>query len=251
LRILEFVNQVGKAIRQDKTAPSDPRCDRSILERQLQPASELAMQFLTGRLSRPRGTTYAEGRKNERAVRQGAELIDTGGARAEMESKVKLFGHPIHPMLIVFPLGLLSTAVLFDVLYLVTGNPDLAIVSFWAMAAGIVGGLLAALFGAWDWLAIPRDTRAKRIGLWHGGGNVVIVALFALSWILRLGDATYLPNIVPLVIGVIAAAMALITAWLGAELVYRLRVAVDDDANLDATSSLARSGVAHVEPPAS
>ena len=168
-----------------------------------------------------------------------------------MESKVKLFGHPVHPMLIVFPLGLLSTAVLFDLLYLVTANADFSVVSFWAMAAGIVGGLLAAVFGLWDWLAIPRDTRAKRIGLWHGGGNVVIVALFALSWILRLDDAAYLPNIVPLVIGVVAAAMALVTAWLGGELVYRLRVAVDDDAHLDATSSLARDGVAHVEPPAS
>jgi uncharacterized membrane protein len=168
-----------------------------------------------------------------------------------MESKVKLFGHPIHPMLIVFPLGLLSTAVLFDVLYVVTGNADLAIVSFWAMAAGIVGGLFAAIFGAWDWLAIPRDTRAKRIGLWHGGGNVVILALFASSWILRLGDTAYLPSIIPLVIGLIAAAMALVTAWLGAELVYRLRVAVDDDANLDATNSLSHTGVARIEPPAS
>jgi uncharacterized membrane protein len=168
-----------------------------------------------------------------------------------MESKVKLFGHPVHPMLVVFPLGLLSTAVLFDVLYLATGNGDLAIVSFWAMAVGIVGGLLAAVFGLWDWLAIPRDTRAKRIGLWHGGGNVAIVGLFAMSWIIRLGNPAYLPNLVPLVIGVLAVAMALVTAWLGAELVYRLRVAVDDDANLDASSSLARTGVAHVEPPAS
>ena len=48
-------------------------------------------------------------------------------------------------------------------------------------AAGIVGGLLAAVFGLIDWLAIPKDTRARRIGAWHGGGNVVIVLLFVIN----------------------------------------------------------------------
>ena len=104
-----------------------------------------------------------------------------------MESKVKLFGHPVHPMLIVLPLGLLSTAVVFDIVYLLTDEPAFSTVAFWNIAAGIVGGLLAAVFGAWDWMHIPRETRAKRIGLWHGGGNVVVVVLFALSWLLRAG----------------------------------------------------------------
>ena len=62
-----------------------------------------------------------------------------------MESRLKLLGHPVHPMLIVFPLGLLSTAVLFDVLYIVTENVDLSTFAFWALAAGLVGGLAAAV----------------------------------------------------------------------------------------------------------
>ena len=155
-----------------------------------------------------------------------------------MESRVKLLGHPVHPMLIVFPLGLLSTAVIFDILYVVTANVEFATVAFWAIAAGIIGGLAAAVFGAIDWLALPRDTRARSIGLLHGGGNVVIVVLFLVSWLQRLGDPTYLPSVVPMVLGLIGAGLALITAWLGGELVYRLRVAVDDDAHLNATSSL-------------
>jgi uncharacterized membrane protein len=156
-----------------------------------------------------------------------------------MESKLKLLGHPVHPMLIVFPLGLLSTAVIFDLLYLATGNGDLAIFAFWAIAAGVVGGLAAAVFGFGDWLAIPGGTRAKRLGLVHGIGNVAVTALFALSWLLRTGDPTYLPdNPLPLILGVAGALIALFTAWLGAEMVYRLRVAVDDGANLDASSSL-------------
>jgi uncharacterized membrane protein len=168
-----------------------------------------------------------------------------------MESKVKLLGHPVHPMLIVFPLGLLSTAVIFDLLYLFTGNEDLATFAFWAIIAGVIGGLAAALFGLWDWLGIPKGTRAKRLGLIHGGGNVLVTALFALSWILRLDDPAYLPdNALPLILGLVGAALALFTAWLGGELVHRLRVGVDDAANLDASSSLAGDGAADVERPA-
>ena len=167
-----------------------------------------------------------------------------------METRFKLLGHPVHPMLIVFPLGLLATAVVFDVLYVLTSNEELAIFSFWAILAGVIGGLAAALFGLWDWLSIPSGTRAKAVGLWHGAGNVVVVALFALSWFMRRDDPTYLPAILPLVVALIGAALALLTAWLGGELVYRLRVAVDDDAGLNATSSLADSGVADVDRPA-
>src|SRR3954454_11285173 len=139
-----------------------------------------------------------------------------------MESRIKLLGHPIHPMLIVLPLGLLSTAVVFDVLYVITGNDDLATFSFWALAAGIVGGLLAAVFGLADWLTIPGGTRAKRVGAFHGGGNVVVVALFGISFLLRIGDPQYLPNLLPLVFAVLGAGLALVTAWLGGVFVFRL-----------------------------
>jgi uncharacterized membrane protein len=164
-----------------------------------------------------------------------------------VESHVKLLGHPVHPMLIVFPLGLLSTAVIFDVLYVLTGNVDLSTFSFWALIAGLVGGLAAALFGLIDWLAIPKGTRAKRIGAFHGGGNLIVVLLFALSLIARWSSPAYLPNVLPMIFGLFGAGLALVTAWLGGELVFRLRVAVDDDANLDATNSIGREGVAKVE----
>ena len=105
-----------------------------------------------------------------------------------MESKAKLLGHPVHPMLIVFPLGLLATAVIFDVIALTTGNGAWLGMAFYLIAAGVIGGLAAAVFGLIDWLAIPPGTRAKAIGLWHGVGNVVVVALFAVSWFLRRGS---------------------------------------------------------------
>ena len=155
-----------------------------------------------------------------------------------VESRAKLAGHAVHPMLIVFPLGLLSTAAIFDLLYLATGNAALATVGFWNIAAGVLGGLLAAVFGFWDWLHIPSGTRAKAIGLRHGGGNVVVVGLFAVAWLLRWGDPAHVPNGLPFVLELVAVVLALVTGWLGGELVERLRVGVDDGAHLDAPNSL-------------
>jgi uncharacterized membrane protein len=101
------------------------------------------------------------------------------------DSSVKVFGHPVHPMLIVFPLGLLATAVIFDVAYLATSTAYLSEVAYWMVVAGLLGGLVAAPFGLLDWLAIPAGTHAKRIGVWHGIGNGIVVMLFALSWYVR------------------------------------------------------------------
>jgi uncharacterized membrane protein len=162
---------------------------------------------------------------------------------AFMESRAKLFGHPIHPMLIVFPLGLLGMAVIFDLLALTLGNGYWAEIAYWMMAAGVVTGLIAAPFGFVDWLAIPAGTRAKRIGALHGVGNVVVVLLFAGSWWLR-GDAPGAPTMLPLTLGFAGLALALITGWLGGELVDRLAVGVDEGAHLDAPSSLTTRRVA-------
>jgi uncharacterized membrane protein len=155
-----------------------------------------------------------------------------------MESKAKLAGHAIHPMLITLPLGLLGTAVIFDIIRAFTNEADLAVASFYMLAAGIIGGLLAAVFGLVDWLAIPARTRAKGIGALHGIGNVVVVVLFAVSWLLRRGQADYKPTGIAFWLGVVAVVLALATAWLGGELVERLGVGVDEGANLDAPSSL-------------
>ena len=154
-----------------------------------------------------------------------------------MESRAKLAGHPVHQMLIVFPLGLLATAVVFDVISLVTGTPVWARTAFYMIGAGVVTGLAAAIPGTVDWLAIPRGTRAKRIGLIHGVGNVIVVALFALSWYLRR-DQPADPPTGAVVAGLLGAGLSVVTAWLGGELVDRLGVGVYDGAHLDAPSSL-------------
>ena len=151
---------------------------------------------------------------------------------------MKLFGHPIHPMLVVFPLGLFATAVVFDILYMSAGNLAFATVAFYMIAAGIIGGLLAAIFGFIDWLGLRGNTRAKNLGLWHGLGNFTIVVLFIISWLLRRGNADLVPNSLALLLSFAGVGLALITGWIGGELVYRLGVQVDPNANPDAPSSL-------------
>src|SRR5215208_2352966 len=131
-----------------------------------------------------------------------------------MESKAKLLGHPVHPMLIVLPLGLFIGAVVFDALYLWRGSPAFATVAYWNIAGGVVGGLLAALFGAIDWFAIPTGTRAKRIGLLHGGSNVVVVVIFAMVWLMR-GDTSGLGTTTNLfLLEVVALALGAVAGWL-------------------------------------
>lgn len=170
-----------------------------------------------------------------------------------MESRAKLLGHALHPILIVFPLGLLGMAAIFDLLYLATGLRDLPVASYWMIAAGVVTGLLAAVFGFWDWVHVPGGSRAKAIGAWHGGGNVVVVVLFAAAWVLRAnartGSVEYAPNGLPLILEVAALVLALGTGWLGGELVERLGVGVDPGANVNAPSSLSGRPAASNLPP--
>jgi uncharacterized membrane protein len=158
-----------------------------------------------------------------------------------MRSRARFAGHAVHPMLIVLPLGLFVTAVVFDALYLVTGSANFAVSGAYTTAAGVLGGLLAGLFGWVDWFAVPARTRAKRIGLVHGVGNVVVLALFAVSWLLRLDRDTWEPGTFSFVFAVAGLVLAGIGGWLGGELVERLGVGVDDDADLDADSSLRRT----------
>jgi len=149
----------------------------------------------------------------------------------------KLFGHPIHQMLIVFPLGLLATSVIFDLIGFGTGNGKWAEIAFWMIAAGVIGGLVAAVFGLIDWLAIPTGTRAKSVGVWHAVGNVVVLALFAVAWFMRQPAPDVLPRS-SFAFSVVGVLLALVTGWLGGELVDRLGIGVDKGAHADSPNSL-------------
>jgi uncharacterized membrane protein len=140
-------------------------------------------------------------------------------------------------MLIAFPVGLFVTAAVFDAVHLTSRDGPWALVSYWMIVAGVIGGLIAAVFGLIDYLKIPAGTRAHRIGLLHGVGNVIVVVLFVVSWWLRRTAPADPPG-AALIFSFAGIALASVTAWLGGELVERLGVAVHDGAHLDAPSSL-------------
>ncbi|MCI0365600.1 MAG: DUF2231 domain-containing protein, partial [Phycisphaerales bacterium] len=102
-----------------------------------------------------------------------------------MESRSKILGHPLHPILIVFPLGLLTTSVIFDMVAFWTASRYYSGIAYWMLAAGLIGGAVAGAAGFIDYRAIPARTRAKRIATYHAVGNVVVLFLFGFSWFLR------------------------------------------------------------------
>uniref|UniRef100_UPI003B3B1F91 DUF2231 domain-containing protein n=1 Tax=Spirosoma sp. TaxID=1899569 RepID=UPI003B3B1F91 len=117
-------------------------------------------------------------------------------------------------------------------------NPDLVLVSFWMITSGLMSGVASAIPGWFDWFAIPAYTRAKRIGLLHGAGNVLVLLLFGASWLWRTDNAGYQPSTLALISSGLAFVLAGLTGWLGGELVDRLGVGIDEDANLNAPNSL-------------
>ncbi|MCE5291443.1 MAG: DUF2231 domain-containing protein [Nocardiaceae bacterium] len=155
-----------------------------------------------------------------------------------MESRVKLFGHAVHPMLIAFPLGLYTTSIVFDFIYLATNRSGFPPAAAYVIATGFIGGAAAAIVGWIDWFAIPRDTRARKVGLVHGTSMAVVNVLFLVSWLFRLQADNWHPASAAFAFSIVGFAIAGIGAWLGGELVERLSVSVDTGANLDAPNSL-------------
>ena len=158
---------------------------------------------------------------------------------------MKFLGHSAHQVLIVFPVGLLMTAVIFELMALSTGSTQFWTVSYWLIAGGLVGGVVAAVFGLLDWLHIPGGTRANRIGIVHALGNATVLALFAASWWMRAAP-DQAPSNDALLLSFVGAGLLFVTGWLGGELVARLSVGVDEDAHLNASNSVRDHGV--IEP---
>jgi uncharacterized membrane protein len=141
-------------------------------------------------------------------------------------------------MLIVLPLGLYVCAVVFDVVTMFRPISELSIAAFWNIVVGSIGAVLAAVFGFIDWSKIPKNTRAKRIGVLHAVLNVTVLTLFVISAFLRIDRDYYFVTTGILVLELLAFAIAGAAGWLGGELVDRLGIGVHEGANPNAPSSL-------------
>jgi uncharacterized membrane protein len=144
-------------------------------------------------------------------------------------------------MMIVLPLGLLATAATCDVISAARRDRRLARGAYYMHSAGLLTGLGAAVPGAIDWWDIPQNTRAKKIGLLHGVGNLVVTGLFGANWLLRRRRPARITR-KGLALSTSGALLALMTGWLGGELVNRLGVGVHENANVNAPSSLSDGG---------
>jgi uncharacterized membrane protein len=146
---------------------------------------------------------------------------------ANPRSTASIAGHPIHPMLIPFPVAFFVSAFLCDLAFWYSGAAAWVTASMWLLGAGVVMGLLAAVAGLTD---VFGDNRIYALNdvWWHAGGNVLVVLIEIYNWYARYsgGTAAVLPT--GIILSAIVVGILLFTGWKGWEMVYRHRVGVSD-----------------------
>jgi len=137
--------------------------------------------------------------------------------------KGKWLGHPLHPILVHMPMALWPAALAFDLLSLAgIGGNFMVRTSFFAIGAGLAVALLAVPTGIVDWSGIKPEKPAWKIGLWHMVLNAVVLILFAINFVLRLG--TYRESVsisvAPLTLSIVGTLVLFVSAYLGGRMVY-------------------------------
>ena len=148
-----------------------------------------------------------------------------------MATLARINGHPVHPMLVSFPIALFIAAFLCDIARIVTGTSSpYWTLAYYSIGGGLVGALLAALPGFFDYLSLARS-EVKRLGSWHMIANSGVVILFLINFYLRRPSgsaATGGGKALPVVLSSLGVALLGISGWLGGELVYVHRVGIDE-----------------------
>jgi uncharacterized membrane protein len=143
------------------------------------------------------------------------------------KSTAQIAGHPIHPMLVPFPIAFFVGAFGADVLFWQNGNPGYASAALWLIGAGLVMAALAAVMGLIDFFGEPR-IRAMNDAWQHAGGNILAVLIEVYNFYIRYPDPPARVVAMGLVLSLIVVAILLYTGWKGGEMVYRHRVGVSD-----------------------
>ena len=136
---------------------------------------------------------------------------------ADSSSRASIGGHPIHPMLVVFPIGLWVFSLVADLIFLTGGRPLWSEIAFYTMAGGIIGALAAAIPGAIDLFSMS-DAKIKRIGVIHMAINLAVVVLYALNLWWRTGTDGGATG--PVWLSVVSVIALAVSGWLGGEMVY-------------------------------
>jgi uncharacterized membrane protein/nitrite reductase/ring-hydroxylating ferredoxin subunit len=143
-----------------------------------------------------------------------------------MKSKAHIKGHPLHPILVSFPIAFFTGTFLFDLAGLILDNGELWRVGLYLEAAGIGFAVLAAIPGAVDYFyTVPPKSSGKKRATKHALTNITMLIIFTVTWFYRRQD-----NMMPyVVIGAELAGVILlsIAGWLGGTLVYRNQIGVN------------------------
>ena len=146
---------------------------------------------------------------------------------ANPRSTASIAGHPIHPMLIPFPIVLFISTFVADLVYWKTASAAWAEATPWLLGGGLIMAALAAVMGLID---VTGDQQVRQLSTawWHAGANVVVVVVELINWFLRYtqGSSAVLPT--GIVLSAVVTAILLFTGWMGWELVYRGRVGISD-----------------------
>jgi uncharacterized membrane protein len=146
-----------------------------------------------------------------------------------MASKASIGGHPIHPMLIPFPIGLWITSFALDIWFYFERNLTWLYASKFMIAAGCLGALAAAIPGFIDWWTL-KDRQVVRIANWHARLNIAALIVFVLSLYFRMGIGAPLVArrlTIPFLLSFLGVILISISGWLGGEMVFRHGVAVE------------------------
>jgi uncharacterized membrane protein len=143
------------------------------------------------------------------------------------KSTAKIAGHPLHPMIIPFPIVFFVSVLGTDLIYLNTGRPGFAAASVWLLGAGIAGALLAAVFGFIDFFGEPR-VRSLRQAWLHMGGNLLAVVLEVVNLFMRATGARDMVSSSDAILSAVVVVLLLFNGWMGWEMVYRGHVGVAD-----------------------
>ena len=143
------------------------------------------------------------------------------------KSTAAIAGHPIHPMLIPFPVACFVLAFVSDLAFWKSGNPFWATASLWLLGVGLIGAALAAVAGLIDLFGDDRIRNLNDAWL-HAGGNIVAVLIQLYNWYSRYahGSDAVIPT--GLILSLVVVLGLLFTGWKGWEMVYRHRVGVAD-----------------------
>lgn len=144
---------------------------------------------------------------------------------AGITSTLSVAGHPIHPIIVIFPVAFLVGAAGSDIGYWLTSDPFWARASVWLIGVGFAAGILAAITGFLDFFKVKR-VRDRSAGWLHMGGNVAVMVLSLINLVLRQGNPAEPIVYTGLAISVVVATLLGITGWFGGELSFRHKVGV-------------------------